>query len=341
MRAWGSDNGRSQIEDEREERPEKKQRIELFPSPPRPAKKGLDDGEDNPTTTNRRDIPPHMPSPPSLASRLGPTVPECPIPPQNNSKGRMERDLPPHMAGRKLSIKGAAVTKAPTNQPGMNLREKLVKAKAEAAQDKVNLSNQTETSQRISRVASESVPGSKTAEQQGASKLSLRERLERAKAEAKSKIQPGIPPPDYANSANYPNVTLPVLTPPPGAPSLSPSSVAQLPSIKEDANVQALRAKLQSRLKSQRERSLSHNPVGDVRSGAASTSASTSVPSAENSVVTNPKEIKEKGLEATMNRALRSITEEERKKEIRRRLMVAKMKKAETDAERKMREGER
>ncbi|OXG11998.1 hypothetical protein C366_05720 [Cryptococcus neoformans Tu401-1] len=340
MRAWGNGNG-SHAVDEREERPEKKQRIELFPSPPRPAKKGLDGDEDNAMKINRRDIPPHMPSPPSLASRLEPTVPEYPIPPQNNSKDRMERDLPPHMAGRKLSIKGAAATKASTNRPGMNLREKLVKAKAESAQAKVKPSNQTETAQSISGVALESVPGSKTAEQQGTSKLSLRERLERAKAEAESKTQPGIPPPDNANSANYPNVTLSVPTLPPGAPLLSPSSVAQPSSIKEDTAVQALRAKLQSRLKSQRERSLSRDLVGDARPGTASASASTSVPAAGNSEVTNPKEIKEKGVEATMDRALRRVTDEERKKEVRRRLMVAKMKEAETDAERKAREGKR
>lgn len=42
-----------------------------------------------------------------------------------------------------------------------------------------------------------------------------------------------------------------------------------------------------------------------------------------------------------MDRALRRVTDEERKKEVRRRLMVAKMKEAETDAERKAREGKR
>ncbi|KIR57525.1 hypothetical protein I314_06664 [Cryptococcus bacillisporus CA1873] len=260
MRAWGSNNGMNEVEDERGKGPGTKQRIELFPSPPRPAKKGLDDEEDSSTRNDRRDKPPHIHSPPSLASRLGPTVPKSTIPPQSNSEGQTGRDLPPHMVGRKLSIKGAAASKAPTNQPGMSLREKLVKAKAEAAEAKVNPSNQSETVQSISGDAVESGLELKTAEQQVAAKLSLRERLERAKAEAKSKAQPGGSPHNNANSANHCSVTHPPPTLPPEASSLSPSSNAQPPSINQDANVQVLWAKLHSRLKSQRERSLSGGP---------------------------------------------------------------------------------
>lgn len=339
MRAWGSNNGRSEVEDERGKGSGTKQRIELFPSPPRPAKKGMDDDEDNSTRNDRRDRPPHIRSPPSLASRLGPTVPESTIPPQSNSEDQTERDLAPHMVGRKLSIKGAAASKAPTNQPGMSLREKLVKAKAEAAEAKVNPSNQSETMQSISGDAVESDLELKTAEQQAASKLSLRERLERAKAEAKSKAQPGVSSHNNANNANHCSVTHPPPTLPSEASSLSPSSNAQPPSINQDANVQALGVKLQSRLKSQRERSLSSGPVEDAHSAVGSASASTSSLVVENSEIIDPKEIKGKGVEATTDRALRKVTEEERKKELRRRLMVAKMKEAETDAER--REGKR
>lgn len=341
MQGWGSNNGRNEVENERGKGPGTKQRIELFPSPPRPAKKGLNDDEDSSTRNDRRDKPPHIHSPPSLASRLGPTVLESTIPPQSNSEGQTGRDLPPHMVGRKLSIKGAAASKAPTNQPGMSLREKLVKAKAEAAEVKVNPSNQSETVQSISGDAVESGLELKTAEQHAASKLSLRERLERAKVEAKSKAQPGGSPHNNANSVDHCSVTHPPPTLPPEASSLSSLSNAQPSSINQDANVQILRAKLQSRLKSQRERSLTGGPVEDAHSAAGSASASTSAIAVENNEAKDPKEIKGKDVETTMDKALRKVTEEERKKELRRRLMVAKMKEAETDAERRASERER
>ncbi|TYJ55817.1 hypothetical protein B9479_003469 [Cryptococcus floricola] len=246
-------------------------------------------------------------SAPSLFSRLAPASRD------------MQRQAPPHLASR-LSIKGAAAARQgpPLGKVSINeeiesrrlsLKERLDKAKADA-----------EAKKSAATEGADAVP---------AVKLSLKERLERAKAEG-AKRYTGIP------SSTPPPTSLPNEAGPPSAPSVPPKPVR---TNSQGDTKQGRRGKLQLRLKLEHERAL-------MRASAQAPPAATPTPSitqptsqpSQSPLPPTPAEGANQGVEATMEKALKRMTEQERQREVRRRLMVAKLKAAETDQERRARE---
>ncbi|WVQ74691.1 hypothetical protein IAR50_004295 [Cryptococcus sp. DSM 104548] len=238
----------------------------------------------------------------------------------------MERHAPPHLVSR-LSIKGAAAARPPPlakasinaeiENRRRTLKERLDKAKADA---EAKTAGTAEVKSAVS-----------------ATRLSLKERLERAKAEG----------------AKRPSEALATPTPPPpesAAPSSNiPASHDPARTNSQGDTTQSRRGKLQLRLKLEHERAItraSAQAPPPAAIPAPSTPQPVSEPAqptlslaaAEPAKATDAAGLADQGIEATMENALRRMTEQERKREVRRRLMVAKLKAAETDQERRARE---